>query len=355
MSKWLDKQKMIEAEEERERLLREAEARAMANADPVPPEQIYISDGTKTVWELINGELSNLGFSAQDLIDHNDIADANAVIPEGQTLHLPYPKKAIDDDHAIRYELFSEPKQMHVNLVGGTRKQSFGNAVKWEDVAPSGPGYRQYANVDALGVAYVPIADETAAYYLDALSLGNYKQTGRLAYTIGFNHSHLSEGYYQKQPDIQADLDNPSPGIATLPTTVLDVTPAPKKRDIWKDTYVAYGKPIKFSLEQAAWIRDYDAKRPDKWKAQYEEVTIAGVFSKDDQLLGRPLGAANAGLWFGIPMDMLKESAEVYNTVSPYKERKQARKLTTFEKYVFDPLFAYVHQKNKNNNKTRSK
>jgi hypothetical protein len=168
MSKWLMKQQMREEETISPEAIAELDAKDLALAQPVVPESLFTCDGTKTVWELINGELSNLGFSAQDLIDHNEIPHPNEPLPDGYTLHLPYPKKSPVEERSIRYELFPGPRPMHVNLKGGTKKQSFGNAKQWSDIKPTGPGYKQDANIDALAVAYVPIGDDMAAYYLDA-------------------------------------------------------------------------------------------------------------------------------------------------------------------------------------------
>jgi hypothetical protein len=348
MSRWLEKQKMLEAEEEEresERLLHEAEQIALANSVP-SPNRTYVSDGTKTVWELINGELSDLGFSAQDLIDHNDMDDANVVIPEGQTLHLPYPRKTIADDQAIRYEVFEQPKQMHVNLVGGTRKQSFSNVKEWSDIKPAGPGFAYKANVEVLAVAYVPIGDEQAAYYLDGLSLGNYQQTGRVAYTIGFNHSHLSEGYaIAAKPDLQKKLDQPAPGIAALPTTLLDISPPETNAHAFKTTYVAYPRPVRFVSSRSIWVHDLAGIRPDRRLEKHQEITIGGVFTKNDILYGRPAGSAKVGLWFGVPMDVLNEEADVYNKVSPLAERVANReRLSNVEQYWYVPLFKTLNQ-----------
>jgi hypothetical protein len=350
MSKWLMKQQMREEETISTEAIAELDAKDLALAQPVVPESLFTCDGTKTVWELINGELSNLGFSAQDLIDHNEIPHPNEPLPDGYTLHLPYPKKSAVEERSIRYELFPAPRPMHVNLKGGTKKQSFGNAKQWSDIKPTGPGYKQDANIDALAVAYVPIGDDMAAYYLDALSLGNYRSTGRVSYTIGFNHSHLSDGYIEKAQDMQEDQDNPSPGIASLPTTVLDITkPEPQRNNEFKTSYVAYNKPIKFSLDQPVWMHDFDGRYPDKWRDKYREIWIAGIFTKDEIPFARPLGQLRAGTWYGIPLDILKESADVYNSLSTYKEKKEDNKLTLSEKYIFDPFFEFLHRKNKKN------
>jgi hypothetical protein len=329
----------------------------IASPTPTPKQRdidkdhLYIvPSGGETCWQIAI-KVNQPGVTGQDLADHNAIDDPAALLADGTHLRLPY-KRDIKEQKPITYELLDRPKPMHVNLKGGTKKQSFGNAKQWSDIKPTGAAYPEKANVDILGIAYVSIENDMAAYYLDALSLGNYRSTGRVSYTIGFNHSHLSDGYIEKAQDMQESQDNPSPGIASLPTTVLDITkPEPQRNNEFKTTYVAYTKPIKFSLEQAVWMHDFDGRYPDKWRDKYREIWVAGIFTKDEIPFARPLGAAKIGTWYGIPLDILKESADVYNSLSTYKEKKEVNKLTLSEKYIFDPFFEFLHRKNKKNNK----
>lgn len=273
--------------------------------------------------------------SAQDLIEHNDLSDPYA-LGQGDQIHLPVAQQSAPEP-LIHYEILDGPRKMHVSKSHGATKWSFGNVRQWKDLKSTGPTFPLDSNVDIVAIAHVPISDEVAAYYMDPLALGNYAETGRPSFTIGFNHSHLGEGYVEKPSRtlsvaghipgttlseeklerlkvvIKNSQDKPQPGLAELPVTVLDYREPDLTKPPFTSSYVAFDNPTAYTAHETIWVHDHAGKRPDRQLLANQEVIVSGTFIKEDVLYGRPLGAAKNFLWFGVPMDNLISNAELYN------------------------------------------
>jgi hypothetical protein len=263
----------------------------------------------------------------------------------------------------IEYDIYPKPRPMHVIVAEGVKKFSFANVKDWEDLNFTGPTYPFNANIDIVAEARVPIGDETATYFMDALALGtDFDETHMPAYTVGFNHSQLADGFVEPQkkpipPErqqrlqvlIQSDKDQPSPTLASLPTTELDfqtVEDAVEWRK-WLSTYVAFEDgPKLFVADQEMWVKDFMGKRADKLLKANMDVVIGGTFIKEDVVYGRPLAAAKNFLWYGIPMTNLIPEEELYNTDIPLHERVALPhgRLSLSERYVVVPLAKVVSQ-----------
>ena len=180
---------------------------------------IGIAVANHTTWQVIR-ELNNL-------------ADPNK-INAGQIIYLPE-TEAVAEVSSITYEVLPNPIPMHVSKPGGAEKWSFGNLKTYKDAASTGH-YGENSNTDIVAVAKVPVGGEVAAYCMDRAALGDYTSTGLVAYTIGFNHADLSEGYYEA-PKEQAP---PTP-IATDEYTVV------KGDDLWwiASRYLGTGNAIR--------------------------------------------------------------------------------------------------------------
>lgn len=292
------------------------------NKAPTDPRTHVVLEG-ESVWSLAR----RFKLPAEELIEHNDL-DAPFGIEPGSHIHLPYPKPKADNP-VIKYELLTKPRQMHIKKEGGTKKWSFGNAVKVDDIRPVGSTYAEHANVEVLAIAHVPVKDnegndKVLAYMLDGLALGQYAETGRVQYTIGFNHTHLADGVYIRArsklvvaPDIVTPKINTATPmdlkIATAEAMAVDLTPKPVS---YKTTF----KPLNerriartFLASEDMTVHDYDGRRPDRPLYKHQGVKIFGTFEKDGIVYGRPLGSVDNGYWFGIPMDKLMDEDELYN------------------------------------------
>lgn len=315
-----------------------------------------VLSGGESIYEVA----SKLGYPFEELMEHNDIQTPDA-LPEGYELHLPY-ARVIPEYKPIRYEILDKPRLMHVIEPDGIKKFSFAGIEKWEDLTVSGPTYPFNANVEVVAIAHVPIGLDSAAYYMDALALGNdFEATGRPTYTVGFNHSQLADGYIEPEkkpipPEreqrlkvlIQGDQDQPAPEIATMPTTEIDyqIVENIEEWHKWLSTYVGFPDgPVLYVAEEEMWVKDFMERRDDKLLKASQDVVVAGTFVKDDIEYGRPLGAVKNFLWYGIPMTNLISAEELYNTDIPLLDRVAIHgRLSASERYITVPLAKAISQ-----------
>jgi hypothetical protein len=354
-SKWLMKQEMLEQEAQQPEELDEEVT--LPAAPPSKNNQTYtVLKGGERLYDVSR----KLALSEAELIEHNglDELDDPYNLPEGYVLHLPMPRQ--EGTTVVAYDVLSHPLPMHVSKEDGAKKWSFGNVKNWTDVSPSGPTYPFGTNVTIYAVANVPIEGQLAAYYLDQISLGNYLQTGRVAYTTGFNHSHLTEGYLETppkeiKPEVKKRLDSYNEVLEKMaadaaaednrppepePTPIeLDPTPEISK---WKSSYTPLNdarRPEVYLFNEDVIIHDYAEERPDVFVYRLKGVKIGGTFWKDGKKYYRPQDAVDKFTWYGIPHDKVILRDELYTYDIPLVERVAIHgHLTTEERYVTVPL-----------------
>ena len=157
--------------------------------------------------ETLSGIATANGTTWQALRDLNKLSNPNLIRP-GDVIYLPeLPAPAKADNPGIVYELLAKPVPMHISKPGGAEKWSFGNLRNYKDAITTGH-FAQNTNFEVVAVAKVPVQGEVAAYCMDAVALGDFKQSGRPAYTIGFNHADLAPGFFESQP-APAPVANP--------------------------------------------------------------------------------------------------------------------------------------------------
>jgi len=271
----------------------------------------------------------------------------------------------------IIYDIYPKPRPMHVIVEDGVKKFSFASVKTWNDLTVTGPTYPFNANVEIVAEAHVPLEDEprdeqgnvqTATYFMDALALGNFEENQRPAYTIGFNHTQLSDGYVEPEkkpipPEreqrlkvlVQSDKDQPAPDMAAWPTTEIDYRSVEDVEEWrkWLSTYVAFPDgPKLYTAHDDEWVHEFMGKRADKLLKANHDVVIAGTFIKEDVTYGRPLMAAKNFLWYGVRMDNLISDDELYNTNIPLHERAALPngRLSVSERYITVPLAKLVSQ-----------
>jgi hypothetical protein len=206
---------------------------------------------------------------------------------------------------ATIYELLDAPRAMHVKKPGGAEKWSFGNVQKWADFSSSGH-YPENTNADIVAIAHVPVAGVPAAYYMDALALGDYRSTGRVAFTIGFNWNDMGDGHYE-----------PPKAIMTPPVAAQPASPQPvaqQSPNLYKTSYAVLNTPARYIARETATVHELDGRRPDRQLLANMAVVVAGTFTNGGVLYARPAGSAQSGYWFGIPMTNLIAEDELYNT-----------------------------------------
>jgi hypothetical protein len=320
-------------------------------AEASRPNQLYKVLQGETIWDIAR----KLNISATDLIEHNDIANPRDIVP-GYILHLPVPRE-LPKTPQIRYVMLSSPKPMHVTRSGGATKWLFGNAKKWTDITASGRTHPEDANVDIRMVAYVPIGTELAKYLMDAHAVGDYATTGRVAYTVGFNHSHLGDGYAVEKKPVEAPAPEPvappePPPLKLKPTPAaltryMDVAPKINP-NLFKTTYKAFPKPEMYLVNDTIMVHDHDNKRPSVTVFQNRGVVLAGTFVKNGVLYGRPEESVLRGTWFGVPMHRARLAFEASDAEPlgdvPLVERLQKGRLAFDERYLTVPLSRALSQ-----------
>lgn len=366
MSKWLEKQRRRELEEQMRNqssiaLLPEfTQSFPEGETRPVPPERLYGWVAGDNIWQVS----ARLGIDPYELMEHNDIQDYKLIDP-GTILRLPVARK-VEIVRPIQYEIFPMPRVMHVTHEGGTHKVMFADVRKWEDIKPTGALYPFNRNVTVDGIAHVPVGDETAAFYMDKLAIGDYLKTGKVRYTIGFNSAHLADGR------VAQFVSPPTPKVAlgiskateklneqiaedalkegVRPSDLVPEEPiAPQVGlHLYKTTFVPFNeerKPVLFVLTEDLDIEEFDTVRPDRSMPAGTVVSLLGTFIKDGQTYGRP---SNTVYWFGVPMDKVVPNDEVEDNDEDYEYAidlptrtamgKRAR-LTAWERYVTIPIY----------------
>lgn len=301
---------------------------------PAKSEYVYIWVLYDNIWEVAR----RLGLEATKLMEHNDITDPSAIEP-GATLHLYAPRKMSDERH-VTYELFDEPRHMHISHVPGTQRIAFNNARKWSDLEPDGRFFPYRTNLVMVALAHVPIGkDEMAAYYLDAWALGHFKETGNVAYTVGFNHTHLSNGRYveitttpEQVPELEPEEVAEINYVPEEPEFL--ILPEPEEVEVdWRTTYKAFERPERYVAQTPMIVQDLDGRRTGKPVYKNDEVVLTGVFLKDGEEYGRPPRSETSYHWYGVPMKKVIPYKELYNTHLDLIEKVATRQpLSTPEK-----------------------
>lgn len=281
----------------------------------------------------------------QILAEMNGIQDASK-IEVGQQLRLPVNTTAPSGaSPSIRYEILDTPQKMHINKAGGAELWAFGNVKKWSDFVSTGHA-AENTNFDAVGIAHVPIGDETAGYYMDALCFGDYVHTGAVAMTTGFSWADLAPGYYEPPAEPLAPTPTEPPAVAPDPepdqvpepdpetVAVVDTPPPADDINTWKSTiknFYVDGTSETLLAKETMVIHDLDEKLPDKELVAGQRVQVAGTFLKDGVLYARPSRAATEGWWYGVPMTNLSD--ELFNTNVDLVD-KQAMHTLTFRESI---------------------
>lgn len=297
---------------------------------PSSSDSVYVMQSGDTIW----GIAIKLGFTAQELMDHNGISqDQVRSLPIGYQVHLPVKQAPPVATIGITYEALPEAKVMHVTKAGGAEKWAFGNIKHWSDFK-SAEHVAENTDVTIVGIAHVLFDNQVVAYYMDALAFGNCAQTGVPTNTIGFNWSDVTEGnYIPPQPAIE-----PAPAPAEpAPAVVADITPAEpptvESPNAYKTTYKALPEPAVYLFKNTIMVHEFDGRKPDKQMVKNQGVVIGGTFIADGKTYARPKSAADVGLWFGIPVDQLDSEQDVYNKqLSLQDKRIMGNSLSWIEK-----------------------
>jgi LysM repeat protein len=308
---------------------------------------------TDKIYTVLKGErlfdiARKLGMTEQDIIDHNDLPDPYN-LRVGTQLHLPV-AQVVEKKPEITYEYYDTPQEMYVSRPGGAQKWHFGTHDTVKDIVSGSGVYEQGDIIQVYAKATVPVGDETWAYYMDSLAVGDAKLTGRVKYTIGFAHSDLTDGIPVDTPAevVEEAIEQTIAAVEPAPVVTVpefdEVLPHPNQ---WRSTFVRWHEPTTYIVdlpkdEDEIIIRDLEGQRPAKRIKDGGHYVFGGEFWKDGVQYYRPLQAIEADppIWYGIPAEVLKSEDEVYSTEVELADRLALRssKLTTIEKYAIPAL-----------------
>lgn len=323
--------------------INEDEVAILSQSSPADPKSIYVvPEPGESAWEIIR-KLNIHGLTVTDLIDHNDI-EKPVKIPAGTLLHLPIITPKSIEEKLVEYEFLDAPLLMHVTKDGGATKFSFGNVKKWKDIKPTGPTYPVNTNLKIVAIAHVPIEEDgsEAAYYMDNVSIGNHASTGRVAYTTGFNHSHLADGHVEKvkpaqRADIKAKIkEAEAAAAAKIAKDLAEMEPSPQIPE-WKLSK----RPISNTNEHYTYtaiedilVREMDGRRPARTLERGKGVKLAYLFEKDGVTYGLPTSHSVNSFWYGIPMDKLMLKPDGVYTITTGNTPGRNVKLSLEERAV---------------------
>jgi hypothetical protein len=319
---------------------------AAAPAPKIDAERTYrVLSGGESGWQIAR----KLGISGTELKEHNedDLEDFSN-IPEGTLLHLPFTPEAKPKSPITEFEFLRRPLEMHVSRPGGTRKYSFGNAKKAEDIKETGPHAAENKNLLIYAIAHVPIGDEVYGYYMES---GDIDSSGKkVKWTVGFNHTHLADGHveqvkseFQIKPEIQAQLDvklaEAEQARAVADAAEEENNPPSKRQgsdslplddpeytsDWWQTTFKPLnedGVPEVYLFNNDVVVTDLAGQCRNKLLRKLDGVRIAGTFTgPDNKTYWRPQDAISMRTWYGIPVldpetgePVLISEAELFNT-----------------------------------------
>lgn len=270
-----------------------------------------------------------------DIAEHNGIP-APYIINPGEVLHIPINSTApIPTGPVITYESFPAPAQMRISKDGGAEKWAFGNVKGWGDFV-STAHVAQNTNFEAVGKAIVPVGNDTAAYYMDALAFGDFATSGKVANTVGFSWADVADGFYTPPaPPAPVAVAVALPPVDPLPPTTpaIEIPPTPAVMsgpNAYKTTYSKFGAGVQtYYARRSMMVHEFDNQRPDRQLLENQRVDIDGTFIQEDLLYGRPAAAAKNGFWFGIPMTNLRTEDELL---------KDVLTLTDEEKKILHPM-----------------
>jgi hypothetical protein len=323
---------------------------ALTKKKKVKNDTYKVLSGGESGWQIA----SKLGIEPKTLFDHNNIQQKDAgKIAAGTILHLPYKSKTVIK-RKVEIELLERPKKMHIVKEGGTKKLAYGNARSLKDVATTGPLYPQNKNVMIVAIARVPLQDEgqdvTAAYLMESLALGDYAQSGRVAWDIGFNHSHLEEGHVEEtkpapRPEVQAQLQEAAVAKDAADKRADLLAEAESNPNIWRTTYRAFEDgPRPYVTDTDMIITNHENGR-QRTVPRLKGLEITGTFEKPDEegnivLYGRPTRGENSFHWYGVPMDLLTHEDDLYSTAKPNLPERviQKGRLSFTERFISVPL-----------------
>jgi LysM repeat protein len=268
------------------------------------------------------------GVDPEEILDYNLVEEHE--IKAGDELLIPSKHKTKPKSQKITYEALKSPVEMHVNKPGGIRKYAFGNIKKADDITSSGH-FPHATKITIVGIAHVPIGEEVLAYYMDGHAFGDYHETGKVAWNIGYVWRELSEGEYVPEDDTPTPtiLDEPEE-----PLTMFDEIPEEPENDVTEEEPTEVDNviespdgvlmplnadytPEKFLFEEDIEIRElHDRKNPIKLRAN-DPIWIIGTFRHEGEEFyqpGKTVGDVVAsGLLWPIPMDKVLPEDEMFD------------------------------------------
>ena len=319
-----------------------------------------------------------LGFTRQELMEHNNLDElaVSKLIP-GDILHLPAARESTAVLE-IRYQPLTdengnpERRDMHIQAIDGAHKWGFANVKTWDDLTKVG-FYPCGANLVVTGVAFVPVQEPDgtiveAKYYMASTDFGDYIATGRVRYTAGFGAADVIPG--KRVAVMPEPLPVPKPLVPEPQSEAVEPEPEPELEPATEpDYHDSYQETIRPVRVVATITEDLlqKAEIPEGYHGRDERGTFILVHRYDGKgehgkLYNNWHGTINAtvikdgvsyavvergGHTWELPLDFLESEATVYDTQVDLATRIATGRLTTYERFITEPLFRAVHKPRK--------
>lgn len=273
-------------------------------------------------------------YDPEDILDLNRLEETD--LSPGMVLLISrqVPK---DQPENITYEVLETPVVMHVNKPEGIQQYSFGNITNPNDVPGKGH-FPHKRKITVHAIARVPVGDEELAYYMDGHAFGKYRETGKVAWNVGYAWSELSEGEYQEPPEIEpipTILDEPDvPDPTIFDEIIEEQEPEPAEEPARQDDVLvplnADYSPVKYLFEQDIELCEVHAKVRSVFRRKLDPVWIIATFTHDGEEYyqpGKTWGeTVQSGLLWPIPMDSVLPEDEVFNYDTPRRNLTRQEK-----------------------------
>ena len=92
--------------------------------------------------------------------------------------------------------------------------------------------------------------------------------------------------------------------------------------------------PVVYTAKESILVFDHAEVFPAKPLHTAQEVVVAGTYTKDGVVYGRPTVAVKNGWWYGVPMDNLVEEEELYNTKVDLFEKQALHRELSFDETI---------------------
>lgn len=333
-----------------------------------PPKKDELTLAIEEKRAIIVGKGENIWDVAREinqkvavLMEYNGIGDPRKV-KEGYVINIP-PTEYVEK-RTVEYRMFDEPLTMKVIKPGGTQKYAFGNAKKWLDVHPVGRTHAENSVHVIAGEARVFLEDEEddieAAYYMERIDMGRYRDTGLVTFMTGFNHSHLAE-----ESEIVETVNEPlemiehpvepqevpqpivkDPAVIPVeekePESIIE-TPPPDTFRPSVELLEEDGSANTYMVNEDVYVNELSGKRAPKLLKRNQLISLTYRKEIRDLVYGLPgVPFDDFGLVFLVPLNKVTKEDDLFDATLTMAEKRLVGSPLSFDERAFALLSNFM-------------